>query len=129
MYDELADLAGEKVVHIELWEDALGDTIDDQATDPTEQIAVDMDLYLDGGIYFELYGVICFPDPDAEPLVGFSTIAERLTRLVKQELWLDEVAVDEENTLVFILSQHHQPQLYLMIDGWSFAEWDELPSS
>lgn len=127
MYDELADLTGQKIVHIELWEDALGDTLDDAPTDPTARIAVDLDLYLDGGVYFELYGVVCFPNPEADPLVGFSRIEEQLTGLVKQELWLDEVAVDEENALVFVLSQHHQPQLYLMIDGWTFAEWDELP--
>jgi hypothetical protein len=129
MYDDLAELSGQKVVHIELWEDALGDTLDGETVDPAEQVAVDMDLYLDGGLYFELYGVLCYPTPEEEPMVGFKPIEAHLTRLVKQELWLDEVAVDEENALVFILSQHHKPQIYLMIDGWTFAEWDELPGN
>lgn len=126
-YDDLAQLAGEKVVHVEIWEESLGDTLDGEAVDLADQVAVDMDLYLDGGIYFELYGVVAYPSPDEEPLVGFDQIEQQLTRLVKQTLWLDEVAVDEENALVLILSRQHKPQLYLMVGGWSFAEWDELP--
>lgn len=129
MYDELADLAGQKVVHVELWEDSLGETLAGETADPALQVAVDLDLYLDGGIYFELYGVVCYPDPEAEPLVGLRTIEQRLTGLVKQELWFDEVAVDEEDSLVFVLSQKHNPQLYLIINGWTFAEWDELPGN
>ncbi|HRW11316.1 MAG TPA: hypothetical protein P5121_39730 [Caldilineaceae bacterium] len=127
MYDDLAELTGQKIVHVELWEEALQDTLAGTETDPATQTAIDMDLYLDGGLYFELYGVLCFPDPDEEPLVGYATIEQTLNRLVKQTLWLDEIAVDEEDSLVFVLSQQHKPQLYLMIDGWSFAEWDELP--
>jgi len=127
MYAELAELTGQKVVHLEIWDESLQDTLDGTPTDPATQMAVDMDLYLDGGIYFELYGVLCYPDPEQEPLVGFSTIQQQLTKLLKQELRLDEVAVDEDNALIFVLSRQHQPQLYLMIEGWSFAEWDELP--
>ncbi len=127
MYDDLAELAGQKVVHLEIWDESLQDTLDGTPTDPTTQVAVDLDLYLDSGVYFELYGVLCYPDPEQEPLVGFPVIQEQVTKLVKQELWLDEVAVDEEDALVFVLSRQHQPQLYLMIEGWSFAEWDELP--
>ena len=127
MYDDLAELTGQKIVHVELWEEALQDTLAGTETDPATQTTIDMDLYLDGGLYFELYGVLCFPDPDEEPLVGYATIEQTLNRLVKQTLWLDEIAVDEEDSLVFVLSQQHKPQLYLMIDGWSFAEWDELP--
>jgi len=129
MYDDLAELAGQKIVHVELWEDSLADTLAGESDADAEQIAVDMDLYLDGGLYFELYGVICYPDPTADPLVGTQAIEQRLTRLVKQDLWLDEVAVDEEDALVLVLSHRHQPQLYLMINGWTYAEWNELPGA
>ena len=129
MYDDLAALAGQKIVHIEVWDESLQDTMAGAESDPATQDAVDMDLYLDGGVYFELYGVVCYPDPDREPLVGHVNIGQTLNRLVKQSLWLDEGAVDEEDTLVFILSQQHKPQLYLVIEGWSFAEWDELPDA
>jgi hypothetical protein len=126
-YDDLATLTGQKVVHAELWEESLQDTLGSVTTDPATQVAVDLDLYLDGGVYFELYGVVSYPDLTADPLVGFTTVQQRLQQLIKQELWLDEVAVDEEDSLILILAQHHQPQLYLQIDGWSVAEWDELP--
>jgi len=129
MFDDLAELAGQKVVHIELWEEALHDTLAGEESDPATQLAVDMDLYLDGGVYFELYGVSCYPTPEEDPLVGHTNIQQTLTRLVKQTIWLDEIAVDEEDALVCILSQQHKPRLYLMVEGWSFAEWDELPSA
>lgn len=129
MYDELAELSNQKVVHVEVWEDSLGDTLDGETVALTEQTAVDLDLYLEGGVYFELYGVVSYPDLDADPLVGFARIEKQITRLVKQTLWLDEVAVDEEDSLVFVLSRQHKPQLYLVISGWSFADWDELPDA
>ncbi|MEZ4619810.1 MAG: hypothetical protein R2867_30500 [Caldilineaceae bacterium] len=129
MYDELAELAGQKIVHVEIWDEALSDTLSGEERDPTSWVTVDLDLYLEGGVYFELYGTSCYPDPDAEPLVGLAQIKAQVTQLAKQTLWLDEVAVDEEDALVFVLSQQHKPQLYLMIEGWSVAEWDELPDS
>lgn len=128
MYDDLSSLTGQKVVYAELWDESLQDTLNGATTDPATQVAVDLDLYLDGGVYFELYGVVSYRDLTADPLVGFAAIQQHITQLIKQELWLDEVAVDEEDSLILILAQHHRPQLYLQIDGWSVAEWDELPA-
>ena len=75
-----------------------------------------------------MYGVLAYRNPDQDPLPDRETVARQLTALVKQGLWLDEVAVDEEDGLVLILSRARKPQLYLSISGWSVDEWDELPA-
>ncbi|MEZ4865396.1 MAG: hypothetical protein R3C14_29070 [Caldilineaceae bacterium] len=128
LYDELAELAGQKVVYVEVWEESLGDLLAAAAEPEAVQDAFDIDLYLEGGIYFELYSVLCYPDLESEPLLGLEPVQERLVTLAKGGLWLEEVAVDEENGLVLVLARQHRVQLYLVIGGWAVAEWDELPS-
>ena len=128
MYDDLAELAGQRIVHVQLWEESISDMLEGQEVAATSTNAADLDLYLEGGIYFELYGVLAYRNPDQDPLPDRETVARQLTALVKQGLWLDEVAVDEEDGLVLILSRARKPQLYLSISGWSVDEWDELPA-
>ena len=128
MYDDLAELAGQRIVHVQLWEESISDMLEGQEVAATSTNAADLDLYLEGGIYFELYGVLAYRNPEQDPLPDRETVARQLTALVKQGLWLDEVAVDEEDGLVLILSRARKPQLYLSISGWSVDEWDELPA-
>ena len=42
-------------------------------TDP----AFDLDLYLEGGVYFELYGVTCYADLDGAPLADRDHVLPR----------------------------------------------------
>ena len=139
LYDELLEFAGQQVMSFSLWEDSLTDALEEglqtsNGIGSTEQSAAnpdaemfDLDLYLEGGLYFELYGASFFPEIDADPLVGFTWILERLSALISGGIWLDEIAVDENEQLVLVLSQHHQPVLYLPVGGWVVEEWDELP--
>lgn len=132
LFDELAHLVGEKIVHVEIWEESLGDVLggDDEdapAGNKPAQSAFDIDLYLEGGIYFELYSTFCFPTLEGDPLVELATVQNRLTTLIKEEVWLEEIAVDEEDALILVLGQRQTPQLYLLISAWSVGEWDELP--
>jgi hypothetical protein len=156
LFEELADLAGQRVAHIAIWEESLVDELvattdeddnpdadddfgidngldldeDDGGMDDDEppQEVFDLDLYLADGIYFELYGTLCYPDLDAEPLRGSEQANKHLLSLVNQEVWFDEVAVDEEDQLVLVLSQFRQPVMYLVVGGWLIEEWDELPT-
>jgi len=91
------------------------------------QIGFDIDLYLEGGIYFELYSTVCYPTIESDPLEGLSTVQSRLAGLVKSGVWLEEVAVDDENSLILVLAQRKKQQLYLLIGAWTVGEWDELP--
>lgn len=128
MYDDLTELTGQRVAHAELWEEAISDLLEGGEAVAADTNAADLDLYLEGGVYFELYGVLAFRDPDQDPLPDRQSVERQLTALVKQGLWLEEVAVDEEEALVLILSRAHKPQLYLVISGWRVDEWDELPN-
>lgn len=124
LLDELESLCGQQVVHFSAWEDSLAEALDQAQADP---LALDIDLYLEGGVYFECYSTLCFVDPESEPLPGLSVVEKRLSGLVQAGVWLDEVAVDEEDQLVLVLAQKRKPKLYLVVSGWTLDEWEELP--
>lgn len=127
VYDELNELIDQKIVHVNVWEDSLGDELEGRGSTPEEQHAFDVDIYLEDGVYFEMYGTVCYTDLDAEPMAGLDIVAERMNALVKQGVVLGEVAVDDENALVLVLMLGMRPVLYLSVGGWILEEWDELP--
>lgn len=126
LYEELTQLADQLVVYVEVWEDSLADALSEA---PPIEVATtaDIDLYLADGAYFELYGVLCLSDLDGDPLQGAARIKARLVDLVRQQVRLIEVAVDEEDALVLVLGREGKPLLYLAVAGWLIDEWDELP--
>ena len=125
-FDELADLAGERIAGIGVWEDSITQALGEgEMTDS----AVDVDVYLDCGVFFELYGVLCYPDLDSEPLAGTTTIDAHLAALVSQGIMLIDIAVDDEDSLVLILGADTRPILYLNAGAWTLNEWEELPDT
>lgn len=133
LYSELVELVGEAVVHVALWEDSLVDALAAQgseeaaAADPGAPATFDMDLYLEGGVYFELYSVTAYPDPDSDPFTDRGALEQKLHALMKTRLSLGEVAVDDEDALVLVLVGRDGPAVYLAVGGWVLEEWDELP--
>jgi hypothetical protein len=129
VYHELTELVGQKVVYLQVWEDLLAGELEGSggAVDDTEHF--DLDLYLADGVYFELYSVQCFSDPDSEPWPGLEQTRHELVSLIKRGLWLEEIAVDEEEGLVLVLGNAGQPLVYLDVGGWLIEEWDELPDA
>ncbi|MFN8495903.1 MAG: hypothetical protein U0350_50395 [Caldilineaceae bacterium] len=127
LFEELNELVGQKVVYAGFWEDSLEDALDQTETDPADQIAFDLDLYLDDGIYFELYSAVFYPDLDSEALKGRDVVSQRMIEMGKKGIWLEEIAVDENDELVLVLSDEGEASLYLSIAGWRLEEWDELP--
>jgi len=128
-YDELAALIGERVVHVALWEDSLADALTEQTVDPARQTTFDLDLYLEDGVYFEMYGVACFDDPDAEAWRGQEHAGARLATLVAAHTQLGDVAVDDDDGLVLVLTTPDGRNTYLVVGAWLLAEWDELPDA
>jgi len=129
-YDELSELNGQPIVHVSVWEEGLADSITPSTAnnaDSNEAVAADIDLYLRDGVYFELYGTLCYTDLDAAPISTLEEIEQNLQRLVKAGAILEEVAVDDDDGLVLVLAQRHQPQLYLQVGAWLLDEWEELP--
>ena len=139
IFDELVELETQQIVHVVIWEETLADalagtqtgldtqTVLNTASDPDSQTVFDIDLYLSEGVYFELYDASAYTALDAAPVQGDEEVARQLLTLVSQGIQLDEIAVDEEDNLVLILSGRQEPQLYLTVGGWLIEEWDELP--
>jgi hypothetical protein len=142
-YDELSELTGQQVVHVSVWEEGLADAMSSpgqievpQAVAGTKddaegdmEVAADIDLYLRDGVYFELYGTLCYTDLDAAPLTDLAQIEQELQRLVEAGVQLEEIAVDEDDGLVLVLGQNHQPLIYLQVGAWLLDEWEELPET
>lgn len=134
LYAELEKLTEQKVVSFSIWDESLADALagetDEQGRLESPNVNsshVDIDLYLKDGVYFELYSAVCFPDLRSEPLIQAEDIDEMLSTEISNGLWLDEIAVDEENQLVLVLSRNHQTVLFLVVGGWAVDGWDELP--
>lgn len=125
-YDELTALVEQRVVHVALWEDSLVDGLAGKPADAVQE-SFDIDLYLEDGVYFELYGVTCFDDPDAEAWQGQAASRTRLAALVKAGARLGDIAVDEEDGLILVLEAPSGKVAYLAVGAWLLAEWDELP--
>lgn len=128
-FDELSELVEQKIVFFELWEDSLAEELESENGAQTDEVetSFDLDLYLEDGIYFQLYSVAFFPSLDAEPWSGEESVRKQLGQLLRQEVKLGEVAVDEEDGLVLVLSKKGQSVLYCSVGGWLLEEWDELP--
>ena len=129
LYDELTQLEGQKVVHVEVWEDSLSTALEGAEVAPQEQASFDIDLYLADGAYFELYSATCFDSPDGDPWQGLETAGARLTAAARQGAALQEIAVDEEDQLVLVLTYGGGKQIYLPVAAWLLEEWDELPGA
>lgn len=128
-YDELAALIGERIVHVALWEDSLADALTEQKVDPARQTTFDLDLYLEDGVYFEMYGVACFDDPNAEAWRGLEQTGARLAAFVTGRAQLGDVAVDDDDGLVLVITTPEGRSSYLVVGAWLLAEWDELPDA
>ena len=124
-YEELSELASQQIVHASVWEESLADALEQNV--PGDEVAVDLDLYLKDNVYFELYGTLCYTNIEGEPLGDRNEIEQHLRELIKGGLDLEEIAVDEEDGLVLVLGQRHQPVFYLQVGAWLLDEWEELP--
>ncbi|MBE2239481.1 MAG: hypothetical protein IAE81_16955 [Caldilineaceae bacterium] len=128
-YDELAALIGERIVHVALWEDSLADALAERTGETEPQTTFDLDLYLEDGVYFEMYGVACFDDPGDDAWQGLEQAGAKLTALVTGRAQLGDVAVDEDDGLVLVVTAAQGRTVYLAVSAWLLAEWDELPDA
>ena len=122
--EELQTLESESIERIMLWEESILDALDGSSLDIR---TVDIDVYLADGVLFELYGVLCYPNLDAEPLVSSLEIETILSTYEDGGAQLAEVAVDTEDDLVLVLVNSQRVQLYLNVGAWALQEWEELP--
>lgn len=126
-YDDLVELEGQQVVFAAVWEEALADALADLPGTEDGPAGVDLDLYLQDGVYFELYSSFCYPTLDDDPILGQAAVEALIKPLIRDGLWLEEIAVDDDEALVLVLAQRHQPRLYVQAGAWLVEEWEELP--
>ncbi len=128
LFQELMEaVAGQRVVSVALWEESLADEAEASPVPPEERTIFDLDLYLENHRYLELYGVQAYTSPGEDPLQGLAVLGRIMADLVEKGLWLEEVAADQEERLVLILTHRHEPRLYLNVAGWVLEEWESLP--
>ena len=128
LYDELIALTDQQIVHAAVWEDSLLDALDSRTTDPETQCLFDIDIYLADGVFFELYGTLCYQSVEGEPLCGLAKLSRIVASKLDTGLWLEDIAADGDDNLVLVLSHAHDPVLFCAVGAWSLREWSELPS-
>lgn len=127
LFEELSELMGARVVHVNVWPDLLADALGRAIGDSASRAEFDLDVYLEGSVYFELYGTLLFASLDTFPVQGYAGVKSALRSPIPHGIWLNEIAVDDQDQLVLVLGQQHRPLLYLVASGWALDEWEELP--
>ncbi len=129
LYEELLALRGQRLVQVALWEDSLADDLAAARQTLDHEAFFDLDLYLEEGVFFELYGASGYPSLQDDPIDEAEDLNRRLVALVNQNATLTDIAVDEEENLVLVLGRGKTPRLYLVAGGWLPNEWEELPDA
>ena len=134
LYEDLTELCGQRIIHTHLWEDSLADSLEESnegdtgnSIDTDERIFFDLDIYLEDGIYFELLGTLCYPSLEDEPFMSEKAVRKILRIVIESEACLDQVGMGEDEELVLVLGRPSQAMLYLAVNGWLVADWEELP--
>lgn len=120
---QLQSLVGDTLLRAVVWEDSIADALADSA--PIDG-AADIDLYLDDGVHFELYAVLCYTDLDSDPLPDIAAVERALSAFAGETAELTDVAVDTENDLVLVFQQA-DGNLFLNAGAWAIGEWDDMP--
>jgi hypothetical protein len=122
--EQLQTLCGQQIMRTVIWEDSVADAL---GAEDLTAAATDIDVYLANGVLFELYGVLCYPSLDSDPLCDIELTRQYLNVLADSDIWLDEIAVDTEDDLVLVVSNGSRPVAYLNAGAWSIDEWEVLP--
>ena len=123
--EELRTLEGQSIKKIALWDETIVYAL---GHDALSAAAVDIDVYLEDGVLFELYGVLCYTDLDDEPIADAAELSLKLSGFQGEESFLDEVAMDTEDDLVLVALDAEDQPLYLNAGAWMLEEWEELPN-
>jgi hypothetical protein len=124
-YEQLIETAaGERAVGLALWEESISDEWGERPTSESREL---FDLYLENNVLLALYGTSIYPDPESDPLRGWQRAGRIVQALIKEGIWLDEIATTADSELVLVLSRNHRPKLYLNVRGWTVEDWESLP--
>ncbi len=124
--EELEELVGLKVVGLDIWEESLSDSEEEEPVKPEERVYFDCDLLFEDGLALELYAAAAYPDPDGDPVKGMDQITSVIEKLADQQLeLLDFDQADEEGGLALAFGADEKTQLILAASAWLVSEWEE----
>ncbi len=124
--EELEELVGLKVVGLDIWEESLSDSEEEEPVKPEERVYFDCDLLFEDGLALELYAAAAYPDPDADPVQGMDNITSAVEKLADQNLeLLDFDQADEEGGLALAFGRDDKTTLVLAASAWLVSEWEE----
>jgi hypothetical protein len=127
LWEEMIDFEGVPIASLVVWDSSLvDDRLDDPVTDEN-RIYVDFELYLDDQRMLELYGAAVLEDETSDALVGLDNIGRALSGLAGNGAYIQEIAADQDNSLVLILQDQKNERLLTPITAWLLTTWDVLP--
>lgn len=123
---ELNEIAGLKVLGIELWEESIADEEEEQPPAPEERVFVDCDVYFDDNVALELYVAAVYPDPDGEPVSGVDNIFAAIGRLADDNLELVDYgeADEEDGGIALAFGRGDNVQMVLVANAWMVTDWE-----
>lgn len=123
----LEGLTGQELTSMVLVTESLVYADEEYVETPEEdRFFFDCDLYFADHHLLELYGASLYEDVDSDPVTGMERIEDMLTELFEEGGTLTEVARDDEDGLVLVLSSHDD-SLLVAVSGWYLDSWEELP--
>lgn len=127
LWEEMIEFEGIPIASLVVWDSSLvDDRLDDPVTDEN-RIYVDFEIYLDDQHMLELYGAAVLEDEAGDALVGLDNIGRALSGLAGNGAFIQEIAADQDNSLVLILQDQQNKKLLTPVTAWLLATWDVLP--
>ncbi len=123
----LESLTGQELTSMVLVTESLVYADEEYVETPEEErFYFDCDLYFADHQLLELYGASLYENVDSDPVTGMERIEDMLTELFEEGGTLTEVARDDEDGLVLVLSSSDD-SLLVAVSGWYLDTWEELP--
>lgn len=127
IWEDMVALEGAPISAIVVWDRSLADETTPEPVTSENRILVDIDLYLANQTKLELYGAAVSADEESDPTVGLNAIGELLEQHTQNGAYIDEIAADEEETLVLILANEQKRSLLIAVSAWLEDVWETLP--
>jgi len=127
LWDGMQVLEGQPIASLVIWDSSLVDDNLDSPVADEERIYVDCELYLANQTLLELYGAAILYKEADEALAGLQSITATLEQLADTGAVLQEVAADQENSLVLTIANQSGESVLVAVTAWLETTWDALP--
>ena len=127
LWQEMVDLEGLPIAAITVWDSSLVDESMPEAVTDKNRVFVDIDIFLANQTKLEIYGVMVAMDGAEMPIIGLDAIGDTVSQHTQEGAAIHEIASDEEDTMVLVISNEAGALLTLAVAAWLEDVWEELP--